>query len=88
MSHLKIYWHKIFWLQNDSLNNILEKCKGVFDKSLGQVKGYKAKILVDSNATPMYMKARSIPYYYREKVVKELNQLVEEGTLEPVEHSD
>ena len=52
------------------------------------MKGYKAKILVDSNATPKYMKVRSIPYYYREKVVKELNQLVEEGTLEPVEHSD
>ena len=34
------------------------------------------------------MKAHSIPYYYREKVVKELNRLVEEGTLEPVKHSD
>ena len=88
LSHLKINWHKIFWLQNDSLNSILEKFKGVFDNSLGRVKGYKAKILVDSNATPKYMKVRSIPYYYREKVVKELNRLAEEGTLEPVEHSD
>ena len=26
-SHLKINWHKIFGLQNDSLNNILEKYK-------------------------------------------------------------
>ena len=52
------------------------------------MKGYKAKVLVDSNATPKHMKARSIPYYYQEKVVKELNQLVEERTLEPVEHSD
>ena len=51
------------------------------------MKGYKAKILVDSNATPKYMKTCSIPYY-REKVVKELNQLVEEGSLEPVKHSD
>ena len=31
LSHLKINWHKIFWLQNDSLNNILEKFKGVFE---------------------------------------------------------
>ena len=59
-----------------------------FLKSLGEVKGYKAKILVDSKATPKYMKACRIPYYYREKVVKELNQLVEKGTLEPVEYSD
>ena len=48
----------------------------MFDKSLGQVKGYKAKIIVDSNAIPEYMKARSNPYYYREKVDKELNRLV------------
>ena len=34
------------------------------------------------------MKGRSIPYYYREKVVKELNWLVEKGTLEPVKHCD
>ena len=60
---------KIFLLQKDSLN-ILEKYKEAFDKSLGQVKEYKAKILVDANATPKYMKARSIPYYYREKFLK------------------
>ena len=70
------------------MNNILEKYKGVFDNSLGHVKGYKAKILVDSNAIPKYMKARSIPYYYREKIVKKQNRLVEDGILEPVEHSD
>ena len=33
------------------------------------------------------MKACSILYYYQENIAKELNQLVEEGTLEPVEHS-
>ena len=50
----------------------------MFDKSLAQVKRYKAKIIVDSNVTPEYMKARSIPHYYPEKVDKELNLLVEE----------
>ena len=50
----------------------------MFDKSLAQVKRYKAKIIVDSNATPKYMKACSIPYYYPKKVDKELNWLMEE----------
>ena len=48
--------------------------------------GYEAKILIDPGATPKYCKARSVPYFYQEKVEKELDRLVEEGTLEPVEH--
>ena len=45
-SHLKINWHKIFWFQNGSLNNILENYKGVYDNSLGRLKGTKQKSLL------------------------------------------
>ena len=37
---------------------------------------------------PKFLKGRSIPYFYREKVERELEWLVHEGTLEPVEYSD
>lgn len=70
------------------LERLLDKHKAVFEPGLGTVNAYKAKILVDSDATPKYCKARSIPYLYREMVEKELNRLVEKGTLEPVEHSE
>ena len=50
--------------------------------------GYQAKILVEPGATPKYCKSRSVPYFYHDKVNKELDKLVEEGTLEPVQHSD
>lgn len=52
------------------------------------MKGYKAKILVDPSATPKYCKARTIPYFFREKVKKEIERLVSDGTLESVEHSE
>lgn len=45
--------------------------------------GYQAKILVEPGAPPKYCKSRSVPYFYLEKVNKELDKLVEEGTLEP-----
>ena len=88
LSQLKLNWHEIFWSHNPALSEVLEKFKTVFEPGLGTVNGYKAQILVDSAARPKYFKARSVPYFYREKVEKELDRLVEEGTLEPVEHSE
>ena len=85
---LKLDWHEIFLLHNASLKEVLDKRKAVFEPGLGKVTGYEAKILLDPGATPKFCKARSIPYFYKEKVEKELEKLVEEGTLEPVEHSE
>ena len=88
LTELQLNWHEIFWLHNASLNQVLEKHKAAFKPGLGTVTGFKAKILVDPDATPRYCKAHTITYFYREKVEKELDRLVEEGTLEPVEHSE
>ena len=88
LSQLKLNWHEIFWSRNQSLMEVLEKHKAMFEPGLGRVTGYEAKILVDPEAHPKYCKARSVPYYYQEMVDKELDRLVEEGTLEPVEHSE
>ena len=51
------------------------------------MKGFKAKIYVDPNATPRFNPARSTPYALRDKVDQELTRLQEERTLEPVEVS-
>lgn len=57
----------------------------VFEEQLGKLKGFEAKILVDPEATPRFCKARSVPLAMREKVEEELQRLVQEGILEPVE---
>ena len=88
LGKVKLNWHEIFWLHSGSLGQVLEKYKAVFEPGLGRVTGFEAKILVDQTATPKYCKARTVPYFYREKVEKELDRLVEEGTLEPVEFSE
>ena len=70
------------------MQELLSKYSNVFQEGLGDFKGYKAKINVDRNATPRFYKARTVPYAMREKVESELDRLVAEGTLEPVEYSD
>ena len=55
---------------------------------LRKYKGFSARVDVDSRATPWFYKARTIPYSKRNLVDQELDRLVQEGTLEPVDHSD
>ena len=52
---------------------------------IGTLTDFKAKIIVDPAAQPKYCKARTVPYFLRDKVETELNRLVTEGTLEPIE---
>ena len=42
---------------------------------------------MNAGATPSFCKARTVPYAMWEKV-EELDRLVAEGTLEPVDYSD
>lgn len=89
LAALKLDWHEIFWLHNTSLREVLDEHKAVtFEPGLGKVTEYEAKDLLDPGATPKDCKAQSVPYFYQDKVEKELDRLVEEGALEPVEHSE
>ena len=90
---LSLDWQEIFHLHDasnstHSLHSVLEKHPDVFREGLGTLKGFEAKILVDPSAPPKYCKSRSVPYFLREKLEKELDRLVSEGTLEQVQTSD
>ena len=47
-----------------------------------------AKIYIDSTEKPRYFKARPVPHALREKIELELDRIVKEGTIEPVEFSE
>ena len=50
--------------------------------------GVKPKIHVDDGARPIYCEARPVPYLLKDQIDLELNRLVKEGTLEPVDFSE
>ena len=87
---IKLNWNSIFSIQegNPQLQKILDAHKGVFGEGLGTLKGTEAKIYVDPNAPPKFMKARPIPYALKAKVEKELDRLQSEGIISPVEFTE
>ena len=60
----------------------------VFKPELGTVKGVTAKLHLKENATPVFQRARSVPYAFRSAVEEELKRMENDGVLKPVEVSD
>ena len=86
---IRLDWHNICHASCPSeLQETLSKYRAVFEEGLGTLKDFKASIDVDPRAKPRFCKSRSIPYAMRDLVTKELQRLVSEGILEPVQFSE
>ena len=66
---------------------MLEKHSKLFCNELGCLQGMEVKLNVDSNATPKFFKARTVPLALKEKVEVELENLESMGIISPVESS-
>ena len=88
LNTIKLNWAKIHYTHAPGLNDLLAKYSEVFEKGLGTFKGQEVSIAVDPEATPRFHKARPLPYAMRNMVEEELERLVEEGTLKPVDYAE
>ena len=88
LGQIRLNWSKIHHVTSPGLQELLSQYSEVFQEGLGKFKGHAVKLEIDPNATPRFCKAKAVPYSMRVKVEEELQRLVEEGTLEPVEYSD
>ncbi|EGT51773.1 hypothetical protein CAEBREN_12621 [Caenorhabditis brenneri] len=59
----------------------------VFQSGLGKCTKLKADIKLKPNATPVFRKARPVPYATLPAVSEELDRLTQQGVLTPVDHS-
>ena len=88
LDSIKINWKAINCVQSKSLQSVVDRHQEVFKPELGTLKGYEAKILVDSDARPRFHKARPVPYAMKGKVEEELDRLQKEGVIEPIQFAD
>ena len=68
-----------------SLQGILDTYATIFNPELGALKGTTATIRVDPTAQPRFHKPRAVPYVLKAKIEKELDRLVQQGAIEPIE---
>ena len=52
----------------NSVEQVVEQNREVFQQGLGKIEGVQAKLHMDTQAKPLYFKARSVPYALRQKV--------------------
>ena len=88
LHNIKLNWNEIWQVQETGLSAVLDAHKDVFDKGLGTFKGPEAKIYLDPDAKPQFFKARPVPFSIRANIEKELDRLVREDILQPVQHSE
>ena len=98
MSKIRLDWKNLFSppigqfkvdRDNDiRIERLKERYAEIFKPELGTVKGVTAKLHLKENATPVFQRARPVPYALRSAVEDELKCMENEGVLEPVEVSD
>lgn len=70
-----------------TVKSLVEKYAVLFDESVGHIKGLSAKLCLKPNTSPVYMKARPVPFSMRAAVETELDKLVNDGMLVKANHS-
>jgi len=87
---MRLNWDEIHQIynSNSSLKAVIDRHSAVFQEGLGKLKGYKAKITVEPQATPRFCKARPVPHALKAKAEEEFDRLMAEDIIEPRQFAD
>jgi len=88
LEQLTLNWKAIHNVSSDKFQEGISDFSTVFQPGVGTMKNFKAKIFVDTSIPPRFCKAISVPYAMKPLVEAELDRLVTEGILSPVQHAD
>ena len=98
MTKIRLDWKNLFsppmgqfsvGQDNDvRIERLKERYTEIFKPELGTVVGVTAKLHLKEDATPVFQRARPVPYVLRSAVEEELKRMEVEGVLKPVEVSD
>ncbi|EZA55682.1 hypothetical protein X777_04191 [Ooceraea biroi] len=70
-----------------SVQEIIARFPNVFSDIVGKCTTHKFKLVLQDNVKPVCCKSRPVPFALREKITKEIDRLVKNDILIPVESS-
>ena len=90
ISTLDVDWTKgkLHHMESSDIDSLLNKYSTLFSESSDTIKGVQAHIHVKPDAKPKYFKARPLLYILKKKVDDEINRLLTQKIIEPVETSE
>ena len=86
LRQIRLDWGTLFAIEETPIDWEKEFPQ-LFEKGMGTVKGYEAHIVIKPGVTPRFHKPRPVPYALQQKVEEELDRLLGERILQPVERS-
>ncbi|XP_063220109.1 uncharacterized protein K02A2.6-like [Bacillus rossius redtenbacheri] len=97
LGHIQLDWNSICAVsvsqihlgrvQEEVLRGLLDKYAGIFSGAFGEIKNFVANFTLKEGASPVFLKARTVPFALRDKVDKELQNLEKQHILDKVEYS-
>ncbi|XP_013396381.1 uncharacterized protein K02A2.6-like [Lingula anatina] len=67
---------------------LMNKYENLFSEGYGKIREFKVHIRVKEDASPVFCKARPVPYALKPAIEAELNRLEQSGIIEKVDHSE
>ncbi len=94
LEKIRFDWPNIFTVENaevasdPAVKAMLRRHTEFFSDKPSAIKDFKATIRVRQDATPIFQKARPVPYALQEVVEKELDKLEKAGIISKMDRSD
>ncbi|XP_055680279.1 uncharacterized protein K02A2.6-like [Lutzomyia longipalpis] len=75
-------------IEENKVEGLLQKYQSVFRDELGSHSEMKVSLQLIEGTQPVFLKQRTVPFARREAVEEEIDRLVSQGVLEPVQFSE
>eukprot|EP00057_Strongylocentrotus_purpuratus_P013236 XP_011667710.1 PREDICTED: uncharacterized protein K02A2.6-like [Strongylocentrotus purpuratus] len=86
---IRLNWREIYLVKvENDVSSLIADYKELFAQELGKLKGVEVIDLdIDEGASPRFLKARPVPFALRNRLDEELDRLLANDIIEPVQYS-